>query len=153
AGQTHDRRVDRPRRRRRGLGGDDPGIARDGFNGRNGHGPRPDRVLRRELVRDDGGDDAAVGGAGDPRIRASGRTTKGMAGCHWSAGRHVPRRVADLRRGVLRDLRRVENALATPARGGWTGAGARRYLLPEPDQTGKPGALPRVVRAAWAAAL
>src|SRR5215475_3272330 len=76
-----------------------------------------------------------------------------MAVCHWSACRHVPRRVADVRRGVLRHLHRAENAVAQAAHGGWTGSGSSRRLLREPDQTGEPGPLPRAVRAAWAAAL
>ncbi len=153
AGQTHGGRLGRPRGRRRGLGGHGPALARHGRNGRNGHGPGPDRVLRRDLGRDDGGDDAALRDSRGPRVRANGRTAKGMAGCHWSACPHVPRRVADVRRGVLRDLHRGENALAQPGRGGWTGSGAGRRLLPQPDQAGEPGPLPRAVRAAWAASL
>src|SRR6266849_5178561 len=106
-----------------------------------------------DLGRDDGGDDVALRDPGGPRVRANGRTAKGMAGCHWSACRYVPRRVADLRRGVLRDLHRCENALAEPGSGGWTGSGSGRRLFPQPDQTGEPGPLPRAVRAAWAASL
>src|SRR6266403_5279692 len=152
-GQTHGGRIRRPRRRRRGLGGHGPAIAPHGRNGRNGYGPRPDRVFRRDLGRDDGGDDAALRDPSSPRVRANGRTAKGMAGCHWSACRYVPRCVADLRRGVLRDLHRCENALAEPGSGGWTGSGSGRRLLPQPDQTGEPGPLPRAVRAARAASL
>ena len=116
AGQAHGGRTGRPRCRRRCVGGHGPPFALHGRNGRNGHGPRPDRVLRRDLGRDDGGDDVALRDPGGPRVRANGRTAKGMAGRHWSACRHVPRRVADLRRGVLRDLHRCENALAQPGR-------------------------------------
>src|SRR5206468_1750059 len=60
-GQTYGGRIGRPRCRRRRVGGHGPAIALHGRNGRNGHGPRPDRVLRRDLGRDDGGDDAALG--------------------------------------------------------------------------------------------
>src|SRR4029450_5799236 len=153
AGQTHGGRIGRPRRRRRGLGGHGPAIALHGRNGRNGYGPRPDRVLRRDLGRDDGGDDVALRDPGSLRIRANGRTAKGMAGCHWSACGYVPRCVADLRRLVLRDLHRGENALAESGSRGWTGSGSGRLLLPEPDQTGEPGPLPRAVRTARAASL
>src|SRR5882724_10528535 len=52
-GQAHGGCTGRPCGRRRGLGGHDPPFA----HGRNGHGPRPYRVLRRDLGRDDGGDD------------------------------------------------------------------------------------------------
>src|SRR6266850_8598987 len=143
-GQAHGGRTGRPRARRRGLGGHGPPFA----HGRNGHGPRTDRVLRRDLGPDDGGDDVALRDPGGPRVRADGRREKGMAGRHWSACRHVPRRVADLRRGVLRDLYRRENALAQPAFGCWTGPRSGRRLLRQPDQTGEPGPLPRAVRAA-----
>src|SRR5437773_6567547 len=153
ASQTYGGRIGRPRGRRRGLGGHGPGIALHGWHGWNGPGPRPDRVLRHDLGRDDGGDDVTFRDPGGPRVRANGRTAKGMAGCHWSACRYVPRRVADLRRGVLRDLHRGENALAEPGSGGWTGSGSGRPLFPQPDQTGEPGPLPRAVRAAWAASL
>src|SRR6058998_3763152 len=79
-GQTYGGRIGRPRRRRRGLGGHGPAIALHGRNGRNGYGPRPDRVLRRDLGRDDGGDDAALRDPSSARVRANGRTAKGMAG-------------------------------------------------------------------------
>src|SRR5437899_1905463 len=87
--QTYAGRIGRPRCRRRCVGGHGPAIALHGRNGRNGHGPRLDRVLRRDLGRDDGGDDAALGDPGGPRVRASGRTAKRMAGRHWSACGHV----------------------------------------------------------------
>src|SRR5712692_2745573 len=45
-GQTYGGRIGRPRCRRRCVGGHGPAIA---LHGRNGHGPRPDRVLCRNL--------------------------------------------------------------------------------------------------------
>src|SRR5439155_7012236 len=128
-GQTYGGRIGRPRCRRRCVGLHGPALAFHGRNGRNGHGPRPARVLRRDLGRDDGGDDAALGDPGGSRLRANGRTATRMAGRHWSACGHVPRRVADVWRGVLRGLHRPENALAQPACGRWTGAGSGRRLL------------------------
>src|SRR5713101_92317 len=50
ASQTHGGRVGRPRCRRRGLGGHGPAIALHGWHGRNGNGPRPDRVLATTWV-------------------------------------------------------------------------------------------------------
>ena len=152
AGQAHGGRLGRPCSRRRVLGSHGPPFARHGRNG-HGHGPRPDRGLRRDLARDDGGDDVALRDPGGPRVRADGRGATGMAGRHGSACRHVPRRVAGVRRGVLRRLHRRENALAQPGGGGWTGSGSGRRLLRQPDQTGEPGPLPRAVRTAWAASL
>src|SRR4029453_8069903 len=93
ASQTHGGRVGRPRCRRRGPGVHGPTIAIYGWHGRNGHGPRPDRVLRHDLGRDDGGDDVTLRDPGGPRVRANGRTATRMAGRHWSARGHVPRRV------------------------------------------------------------
>src|SRR6058998_49001 len=58
--------------------GHGPAIALHGRNERNGHGPRPDRVLRRDLGRDDGGDDASLRDPRSARVRANGRTAKGM---------------------------------------------------------------------------
>src|SRR5438874_13167554 len=47
--------------RRPAPSGDRARPAFHGRNGGNGHGPWPARVLRRDLGRDDGGDDAALG--------------------------------------------------------------------------------------------
>src|SRR2546428_11246306 len=88
ASQTHGGRVGRPRCRRRGLGGHGPAIALHGWHGRNGNGPRPDRVLRHDLGRDDGGDDVALPDPRGPRGCANGRTAEGVGGCHWGAWRY-----------------------------------------------------------------
>src|SRR6266852_5946970 len=125
--------------RRRDVGGHGPPCARHGGNG---HGPRPDRGLRRDLARHDGGDDVALRDPGGPRVRADGRKATGMAGGDGSACPHVPRRVAAVRRGVLRGLHRREHALAQPGAGGWTGSGSGRRLLRQPAQTGEPDPLP-----------
>jgi len=110
-----------------------------------------DRVLRRDLGRDDGGDDVALRDPGGPRVCADGRRAKG-----WPVATGV---LAATYLGVwlmfgvvwLRGLHRHRDALAQSGRGGGTGSGGGRRLLHQPDQTGEPGPLPRAVRAAWAA--
>ena len=115
AGQAHGGRTGRPRRRRCGLGGHGPSLAlhgRDGLGMDMGLGPIESFAATWVVMMA-----AMMLPSAIPVVLEFARTAEGrqgMADRHRSARRHVPRRVAAVRRGVLRDLHRRGNALAQP---------------------------------------